>query len=64
MKVTIRVEITTDCDETETFEIGQLERPYRQLEPDKVGLSLAEGKDLLRTNGNGKGSPTCADLPR
>lgn len=47
MKVTIRVEITTDWDETETFEIGQLERPYRQLEPDKVGLSLAEGKDLL-----------------
>lgn len=47
MKVTIRVEITTDWDETETYEICQLERPYRQLEPDKVGLSLAEGKDVL-----------------
>jgi hypothetical protein len=49
MKVTIRVEITTDWDETETFEICQLERPYRQLEPDKAGLSLAEGKDLLHS---------------
>ena len=47
MKITIRVEITTDWDETDTFEICQLERPYRQLEPEKVGLSLAEGKDLL-----------------
>jgi hypothetical protein len=47
MKVTIRVEITTDWDETDTFEVCQLERPYRQLDPDKVGLSLAEGKDLL-----------------
>ena len=43
MKITIRVEITTDWDETDTFEICQLERPYRQLEPEKVGLSLAEG---------------------
>ncbi|BCG04278.1 hypothetical protein PPGU19_088460 (plasmid) [Paraburkholderia sp. PGU19] len=44
MKITIRVEITTDWGETDTFEICQLERPYRQLEPEKVGLSLAEGK--------------------
>lgn len=47
MNVTVRVEITTDWDETETFEICQLERPYRELEPAKVGLSLAEGKDVL-----------------
>jgi hypothetical protein len=47
MKITIRVETTTDWDETDTFEICQLERPYRQLGPEKVGLSLAEGKDLL-----------------
>jgi hypothetical protein len=45
MKITIRVEITTDWDETDPFEICQLERPYRQLEPEKIGLSLAEGKD-------------------
>jgi len=47
MKITIRVEITTDWDETDTFEICQLERPYRQLEPERIGLSLAEGKDVL-----------------
>jgi hypothetical protein len=47
MKITIRVEITTDWDETDTFEICELERPYRQLEPEKIGLSLAEGKDVL-----------------
>ena len=47
MKITIRVEITTDWDETDTFEVCQLERPYRQLEPGKIGLSLAEGKDVL-----------------
>jgi hypothetical protein len=47
MKVTIRVEITTYWDETDIFEICQLERPYRELEPSKVGLSLAEGKEVL-----------------
>ncbi|OUL73960.1 hypothetical protein CA601_43255 [Paraburkholderia hospita] len=47
MKITIRVEITTDWDETDTFEVCQFERPYRQLEPEKIGLSLAEGKDVL-----------------
>ncbi|BCG04299.1 hypothetical protein PPGU19_088670 (plasmid) [Paraburkholderia sp. PGU19] len=47
MKITIRVEITTDWDETDTFEVCQLERPDRQLEPEKIGLSLAEGKDVL-----------------
>lgn len=47
MKLTIRVEITTDWDETDTFEICQIERPYCQLEPGSVGLSLAEGKDVL-----------------
>ncbi|KAA0998504.1 hypothetical protein FVF58_44275 [Paraburkholderia panacisoli] len=46
MKITIRVEITTDWDETDTFEICELERPYRQLEPEKIGLSLAERKDV------------------
>ncbi|SIT44909.1 conserved hypothetical protein [Paraburkholderia ribeironis] len=47
MKVTIRIDVTTDYGETETFEICQFERPYRELEPAKVGLSLDEGKDLL-----------------
>ncbi len=47
MKITIRVKITTDWDETDTFEVCQFERPHRQLEPEKIGLSLAEGKDVL-----------------
>ena len=46
MKITIRVEITTHWGETDTFVICELERPYRQLEPEKIGLSLAEGKDV------------------
>ncbi|SKD04240.1 hypothetical protein SAMN05446934_9270 [Paraburkholderia hospita] len=47
MEVTIRVEITNDWDETDTFEICQLDRPYRQLEPDKVVAVIGRGKDLL-----------------
>lgn len=47
MNVTVRVEVTTDWNETETFEICHLERPFRELEPAKVGLSRAEGRDLL-----------------
>jgi hypothetical protein len=47
MKFTIRVEITTDWDEPDIFEICRIARPYRQLEPGSVGLSLAEGKDVL-----------------
>jgi hypothetical protein len=39
-----------DWDETDTFEICQLERPYRELEPSKVGLSLAEGKEGVAKN--------------
>ncbi len=47
MKVTIRVEITTDWNETENFEIGEIERQYCELDQSKIGLSLAEGKDVL-----------------
>jgi len=47
MKIAIRIEVTTDYGETETFELFKLERPYRQgnrikrpafqaLEPDSV----------------------------
>lgn len=47
MKFTIRVEITTDWDETEIFEISEIERRYCELDQSKIGLSLAEGKDVL-----------------
>ncbi|AGW90031.1 hypothetical protein N234_08310 [Ralstonia pickettii DTP0602] len=47
MKITIRAEVTTDYGEIATFEVCKIDRPYRELEPAKVGLSLAEGKDVL-----------------
>jgi hypothetical protein len=47
MKIAIRIEVATDCGETETFGIFKLEHPYRDLEPAKIGLSLAEGKHVL-----------------
>lgn len=46
MKVTIRVEITTDWNETENFEVTEIERQYCELDQSKIGLSLAEGKDV------------------
>lgn len=47
MKITIRVEVTTDYGKIATFEVFKIGRPYRELEPAKVGLSLAEGKDVM-----------------
>lgn len=41
MKVTVCVEVTTDYGESDTFEICDIDRPYRELDPAKVGLSLA-----------------------
>jgi hypothetical protein len=38
MKITVHIEVATDYGETETFEIFKLERPYRDLEPAKIGL--------------------------
>lgn len=39
------VDVTPDYGETDIFEICEPERPYRELEIAKVGLSVAEGKD-------------------
>jgi hypothetical protein len=47
MKFTIRVEIATDWNETENFEISEIARQYCELDQSKIGLSLAEGKDVL-----------------
>ena len=47
MKITVRVEVTTDYGESATFEICDIDRPYCELDPPKIGLSLAEGKDVL-----------------
>ena len=47
MKIAVRIEVAIDYGETETFGIFRLERSYRNLEPAKIGLSLAEGKHVL-----------------
>jgi hypothetical protein len=47
MKVIIRVETIADWGETDVVKIYQFERPIRDLSPETVGLSLADGKDLL-----------------
>jgi hypothetical protein len=47
LKITVRVEITTDWNETDNFEIGEIDRQYCELDQSKIGLSLAEGKDIL-----------------
>ncbi|MBN3785719.1 hypothetical protein [Burkholderia sp. Ac-20353] len=47
MKVTIRIDATTGYGETGSFEICRVERRSRDLEPLKIGLSLADGKDIL-----------------
>ena len=48
MKVIIRVETIADWGETDVVEIYQFERPIGELSPETVGLSLADGKELLR----------------
>jgi hypothetical protein len=47
MKIVIRVETIADWGETETVELCQFERPIGELAPENVGLSLADGKELL-----------------
>jgi hypothetical protein len=46
MKYTIQVVITTDDGQTETRELASLEREH--LSPTTLGLTLAEGKTLLK----------------
>jgi hypothetical protein len=46
MKVIIRVETVVDWGES-AVELCHFERPTSELEPEKVGLALAEGKDVL-----------------
>jgi hypothetical protein len=57
MKVTIRVEITTDWNERDTFEICQLERPYRGPEAANVGTSMTTGPGSLLPMSRRKAGP-------
>lgn len=48
MKIVVRVELITDWGDASTIELGQIDRPSQTLEPETVGLSLEDGKGLLR----------------
>src|SRR5471032_3203069 len=47
MKIVVRVELITDRDEVNTIELGRIDRPSQTLDAESVGLSMAEGKQLL-----------------
>jgi hypothetical protein len=47
MKIVIRVELITDWGDAKTIEVGRIDRPSQMLDAESVGLSMAEGKQLL-----------------
>jgi hypothetical protein len=47
MKIVVRVELITDWGEANTIELGRIDRPSQTLDAESVGLSMAEGKQLL-----------------
>jgi hypothetical protein len=47
MEWTIKLEARSGWGEVEIIEVGRLKRRVVGLTGDEVGLSLAEGKDLL-----------------
>src|SRR5882757_7102374 len=47
MKIVVRVELITDWGNVNTIEVGRIDRPSQTLDPESVGLSLADGKQLL-----------------
>ncbi len=47
MKIVIRVELITDRGDAKTIEVGRIDRPSQMLDAESVGLSMAEGKQLL-----------------
>src|SRR5258707_10354343 len=47
MKIVVRIELITDWGDINTIEVGRIDRPSQTLDPESVGLSLADGKQLL-----------------
>ncbi|WP_168788228.1 hypothetical protein [Paraburkholderia aromaticivorans] len=47
MKIVVRVELTTDWGDVNAIEVGRIERPSQTLDTESVGLSWADGKQLL-----------------
>ena len=48
MQWTLKLEFTPDGGETVVHEIGSITRPIADLEPEEIGLTLAEGHGLVR----------------
>ena len=49
MKIVVRVELVTHWGEKRSVEVGRVDRPSQTLGPDDVGLTLDDGKRLLRS---------------
>jgi len=43
------VKLITDRGEVNTIELGRVDRPSQTLDAESVGLSMAEGKQLLHS---------------
>ena len=48
MKIVVRVELTTDWGETNQVEVARIERPAVKFQAENLGLSLEDGKEVLR----------------
>jgi hypothetical protein len=48
MRWTFKLEFTPDGGETITHEIGTITRPIADLRPEEIGLTLAEGHEVVR----------------
>ena len=47
MKIIVRVKLITDWGDGNTIEVGRIDQSSQTLDPESVGLSLADGKQLL-----------------
>ncbi|MEB0011418.1 hypothetical protein QN379_03450 [Glaciimonas sp. Gout2] len=47
MKIVVRAELVTDWGEIPIIEVARFDRPVQLLDPESIGLSLADGKQLL-----------------
>ena len=43
MKIIVRVDLITDWGDISTIEVGQIDRPSQELEPETVGLLMEDG---------------------
>ena len=48
MRWTLKLELTTDDGKTQVSEVGSILRSSSDLQPEEVGLTLEEGRLLLK----------------